>query len=97
MTIKMVINLSTNKGITEVTQLLLSPELGVKVYFKSSVKTRSIIKKCMTNGLYPTDITDKQWELIEPLLLPDKLGGHPHSLDMRQVINKVLYLMVGGI
>jgi len=42
-------------------------------------------------------MTDKQWELIEPLLSPAKPGGCPHSLDMRQVINAILYLVVGGI
>ena len=42
-------------------------------------------------------MTDRQWEKIEPMLPPAKPGGRPRSLDMRQVINAILYIVVGGI
>jgi len=36
---------------------------------------------------YPSDLTEEQWKLIEPLLPPAKTGGRPRSTDLRQVIN----------
>jgi len=45
---------------------------------------------------YPTDLTDKQWQLIEPLLPKVKPGGRPRSTNMREVINGLLYLVRTG-
>ena len=42
--------------------------------------------------LYATDLTDAQWELVSPLLPPAKRGGRPRSVDLREVVNTVLYL-----
>ncbi len=47
--------------------------------------------------LYPTDLTDSQWLIIQQLIPPAKPGGRPRTLDMRQVVNAILYLVVGGI
>jgi putative transposase len=47
--------------------------------------------------LYPTDLNDSQWNIIEPLIPPAKLGGRPRTLEMRLVINALLYVVVGGI
>ena len=41
---------------------------------------------------YRTDLTDEQWEILEPLIPPAKLGGRPRTVDMREVINTLLYL-----
>jgi putative transposase len=51
----------------------------------------------MSTRLYPTDLTDSQWEIIQPLIPLAKSGGRPRTLDMRLVINGVLYVTVGGI
>ncbi|MGH9944798.1 MAG: IS5 family transposase [Pyrinomonadaceae bacterium] len=51
----------------------------------------------MTNQIYPTDLTDSQWHLIKDLLPPAKAGGRPRQLEMRQVLNAILYVVVGGI
>src|SRR4051812_17162963 len=40
---------------------------------------------------YPTDLTDEQWGLIEPLLPPARPGGRPRSVDLREVVNTLLY------
>jgi putative transposase len=45
-----------------------------------------------TRKAYPTDITDAQWELIAPLLPPAKHGGRPRTVNLREVVNTVLYL-----
>lgn len=41
---------------------------------------------------YPTDLTDAQWEIIGPLLPPAKQGGRPRIVNLREVVNTVLYL-----
>ena len=41
---------------------------------------------------YPTDLTNSQWEIIEPLLPSAKRGGRPREVDMREVVNTILYL-----
>lgn len=46
---------------------------------------------------YPTDLTDAQWELVEPLLPRAKTGGRPRSVDLRAVVNALLYVLMGGI
>jgi putative transposase len=51
----------------------------------------------VNNQIYPTDITDSQWDYIKELIPAAKNGGRPRSLDMRQVINSVLYVTVTGI
>jgi transposase len=47
---------------------------------------------------YPSDLTDKQWELIEPLLpaRPRGPSGRPRSYDRREIINAILYLNRAG-
>ena len=51
----------------------------------------------MNTQLYPTDLTDSQWDIIQDLIPPAKPGGRPRSLDMRLVVNAILYIVVGGI
>ncbi len=40
---------------------------------------------------YPTDLTDDQWEILETVLPPAKPGGRPRAVDLREVINALLY------
>jgi putative transposase len=47
--------------------------------------------------IYPTDMTDSQWNVIKELIPPPKARGRPRTLDMRWVINAIFYLVVGGI
>ena len=51
----------------------------------------------MSNPGYPTDLTDRQWKIIQEMIPPGKSGGRPRSLEMRLVINALLYIVVGGI
>lgn len=46
---------------------------------------------------YPTDLSDSQWRIIQPLIPAAKSGGRPRTLEMRLVINAILYVVVGGI
>src|SRR5256885_16891984 len=49
-----------------------------------------------TNHIYPTDLTDAQWNCIKELIPAAKPGGRPRTLCMRTVINAILYLTVTG-
>ena len=45
---------------------------------------------------YSTDLTDAQWALIESLIPAAQAGGRPRSVDLREVVNAVLYLLRTG-
>lgn len=45
---------------------------------------------------YPSDLTDDQWELIEPLLPRERTGGRPREVDLREIMNAMLYLNRSG-
>ena len=40
---------------------------------------------------YPSDLTDEQWALIEPLIPPAKSGGSPRRVDIREVLDTLFY------
>jgi putative transposase len=46
---------------------------------------------------YPSDLTDDQWGLIEPLVPPAKQGGRPRTVDMREVVNTLFYQARTGV
>jgi putative transposase len=50
----------------------------------------------MAGTVYPSDITDGQWELIAPLIPAAKTGGRPRVADLRLIINAIWYINRGG-
>jgi putative transposase len=44
---------------------------------------------------YPSDLTDAQWTIIEPLI-PVNTTGRPRKVDMREVLNAIFYLIRSG-
>jgi putative transposase len=46
--------------------------------------------------VYPTDLTDEQWALLEPLIPPSKHGGRPRKVDMRLILNTIFYITKSG-
>lgn len=50
----------------------------------------------MSRKAYPTDLTDEQWAILEPLIPPAKPGGRPRTVDMREVFNGILYVLRTG-
>jgi putative transposase len=50
-----------------------------------------------TKQLYPTDLTDSQWNLIREMIPKASPGGRPRELEMRTVVNAIFYLVVSGI
>jgi putative transposase len=45
---------------------------------------------------YTTDLSDEEWQLLAPLLPPEKPGGRPRKYPMREVINGIQYVLRGG-
>ena len=48
------------------------------------------------NRTPPTDLTDEQWELLKPMLPPDKPRGRKRRVDLRDILNAILYLLRSG-
>jgi putative transposase len=40
---------------------------------------------------YPSDLTDEQWAVLEPLIPDAKPGGHPRTTDLRELLNALFY------
>jgi transposase len=45
---------------------------------------------------YPSDLTDDEWGLVEPLIPPGKTGGGKRRVNMREVVNGLLYILSTG-
>ena len=45
---------------------------------------------------YSTDLTDDQWQLLEPLVPAAKRGGRPAKYERREIINALLYVTKNG-
>jgi putative transposase len=45
---------------------------------------------------YPTDLTDREWELIQHLVPPAKAGGRPEKYPKRDIRNALWYLARSG-
>ena len=45
---------------------------------------------------YTTDLTDEEWQILKPLLPPEKAGGRPRKYPMREVINGIQYVLRAG-
>jgi putative transposase len=50
----------------------------------------------MNRKRYPTDLTDGEWEILQPLLPPPNKRGHPRTVDLREVINALRYMARSG-
>ena len=51
---------------------------------------------------YPSDLSDAEWALVEPMISPAKHGGRPRDVNVREVLNANLlravdWLPVAGI
>jgi transposase len=45
---------------------------------------------------YPSDLTDYEWALVEPLIPPAKRGGNKRHVDVREVMNGMMYILSTG-
>jgi putative transposase len=45
---------------------------------------------------YASDTTDEEWQLMEPLMPPPCRCGRPREVDLREVVNAILYIAATG-
>ena len=45
---------------------------------------------------YPSDLTNEEWALIEPLIPPGKRGGGKRTVNLREVVNGIMYVLSTG-
>src|ERR671935_2385573 len=45
---------------------------------------------------YATDLTDAEWQKIEPLLPAAKTGGRPRVHPVREILNAIFYILRAG-
>jgi putative transposase len=58
-----------------------------------------MVQKDRSRKQYPSDLTDEQWAMVEPLIPPAKQsprGGRPRQVEMREVLNTLFYLNRSG-
>jgi len=45
---------------------------------------------------YPSDLTDEEWALVTPLIPPAKRGGNKRTVNVREVVNGLMYILSTG-
>jgi len=45
---------------------------------------------------YPSDLTDQEWSLLEPEIPPAKRGGNKRHVNVREVVNGLMYILSTG-
>ena len=45
---------------------------------------------------YPSDLSDAEWALVEPMVPPAKHGGRPRDVNVREVLNAICYVLSTG-
>ena len=45
---------------------------------------------------YPSDLTDDEWSHVEPLIPPAKRGGRKRSVEPREIVNGLMYVLSTG-
>ncbi len=45
---------------------------------------------------YPSDLTDDEWAIIAPLIPPAKRGGNKRTVNVRDIVNGLMYILSTG-
>ena len=45
---------------------------------------------------YPSDLTDEEWALVEPFIPPARHGGNKRTVNVRAVVNGLMYVLSTG-
>jgi transposase len=45
---------------------------------------------------YESDLTNAEWALVAPLICPAKRGGRPRTVNVREVLNAIFYVLWTG-
>ena len=50
----------------------------------------------MSRKMYPHDLCDMEWLILAPLIPATKPGGCPRRVDIREILNAILYILRSG-
>jgi transposase len=50
----------------------------------------------LTGLRYPSDLTDVEWALVAPMIPPARHGGRKRSVNVREVLNGIFYVLWTG-
>jgi len=50
----------------------------------------------MKANSFPTDLTDGQWTIVQSLIPPPASGGRKRTVNIRNVVNAIRYLLATG-
>ena len=50
----------------------------------------------MSRQSYTTDMSDIEWQILEPLIPPAKTGGRRREVEIREIVNGIFYVLRGG-
>ena len=45
---------------------------------------------------YPSDVTDEEWALVEKAIPPAKRGGNKRTVNIREIVNGLMYILSTG-
>lgn len=51
----------------------------------------------MSRKPYPSDLTEAEWAILEPLVPAEKPMGAPREVELREIVNAVMYVSDNGI
>jgi Putative transposase of IS4/5 family (DUF4096) len=46
---------------------------------------------------YPSDLTNEEWALVEPMIPPAKDGGNKRRVNVREVVNGIMFILSTGL
>ena len=60
--------------------------------------SRTWIKtSCITGGNHRSDLTDREWEVLEPFFPPPSHVGRPRKWSTRIIVDALFYMLRGGL
>ena len=54
------------------------------------------MRSTMGRQAYSSDLTDKQWDVLRPLIPLPSLDGRPATVERRELVNAILYVLRSG-
>ncbi len=48
---------------------------------------------CYERRTYPSDVTDEEWTILEPLIPIARPGGRPVEIPRREIVNAIFYVL----
>jgi putative transposase len=51
---------------------------------------------CLLSHPYPSDLSDREWEILAPLIPPAKPGGRRRKWPMQKILNAIFYVVRSG-